>query len=121
MAVDVAPASLMRWPTARIYIRGAGLGHAGPFPQPGFDHSPLTRAAIINNLGATQLQLVAPSALVPSLLPTGCDLLPCMPAYCPASPFLQSGVEWGVGARRGFLTPATRLTHLDPELPDCTV
>ena len=32
MAVDdiiVAPACLMLWPTARIYIRGAGLGHAG--------------------------------------------------------------------------------------------
>ena len=29
MAVDVAPASLMLWPTARIYIRGAGLSHAG--------------------------------------------------------------------------------------------
>ena len=35
MAVDVAPAAaslgLMIWPmaTARIYIRGAGLGHAG--------------------------------------------------------------------------------------------
>ena len=29
MAVDVAPASLMLWPSARIYIHGAGLGHAG--------------------------------------------------------------------------------------------
>ena len=28
MAVDVAPASLMLRPTARIYIRGASLGHA---------------------------------------------------------------------------------------------
>ena len=29
MAVDVAPESLVLWPTARIYNRGAGLGHAG--------------------------------------------------------------------------------------------
>ena len=33
MAVDVDPAldpaSLRLWPTARVYIRGAGLGHAG--------------------------------------------------------------------------------------------
>ena len=29
MTVDVAPASLMLWHTARIYIRGAVLGHAG--------------------------------------------------------------------------------------------
>ena len=49
--------------TARIYIRGAGLGHAGlglglvrpgpdPFAWPGFDQNPSTRAAIINGLGA---------------------------------------------------------------------
>ena len=29
MAVDVAPASPILWLTAHIYIRGAGLGHAG--------------------------------------------------------------------------------------------
>ena len=32
MAVDVAPVSLMLWPTARIYIRSASLGHAGLDP-----------------------------------------------------------------------------------------
>ena len=45
MAVDMAPASLMRWPTARIYIRGAGLGHAGldrtVHSLAGFDQSSL--------------------------------------------------------------------------------
>ena len=52
MTVDVPPASLMIWPTARIYIRSDGLGHAdlvrmahppgytdehpaGPSPRPG--------------------------------------------------------------------------------------
>ena len=29
MAVVRAPASLMLWPPARTYIRGASLGHAG--------------------------------------------------------------------------------------------
>ena len=29
MAVDMAPASLMLWPTASIHIRGTGLSHAG--------------------------------------------------------------------------------------------
>ena len=28
MAVDVAPEYLVRWPTARTYVRGADLGHA---------------------------------------------------------------------------------------------
>ena len=92
MAVDVAPASLMLLPTARIYIRGAGLGHAGldqygPFPihsLAGFDQRSQAHAAIINSLGATKLWLVAPSALVLSLLPAGRGLLPCLSAYCPA-------------------------------------
>ena len=41
----------------------------GPFTQPGFDQRSHTHATIINSLGATQLWLVAPSALslVPSL------------------------------------------------------
>ena len=69
-----------------------------PFPQPGFDRyqSPSTHAAIINSLGATKPRLVAPSALVPSLLHAGHDLLPCLPAYCQRE---EDGVEearrWG--------------------------
>ena len=100
MAVVRASASLMRWPTARIYIRGAGLGHAGlglvwpiPFSSWGLTRVHRTRAAIINSLGATQLRLVAPSALVPSLLPAGRGLLPCLPAYI-ALPNRPSRVEW---------------------------
>ena len=69
--VDVAPASLVLWPTARIYIRGASLGHAGlgrtahPLGR-GLAIVPLVRtfpnAAIRNSQGATQLRLVAPMA-----------------------------------------------------------
>ena len=76
MAVDVAPASPMLRPNAHIYIRGAGLGHAYIYAYAGFDRTvrslagfgqrPQTHAAIINSLGATQLCLVKPSALVPS-------------------------------------------------------
>ena len=70
MAVDVVPASLMLRPNAHIYIRGAGLGHAGldrtVHSLAGFDQRSQTHAAIINSLGAAQLRFVAPSALVPS-------------------------------------------------------
>ena len=71
MDVHVAPACLMIWPTARIYIRGASPGHAGldrtvhP-PSRGLTSVPCTRAhaAIINSLCETKPRRVAPSALV---------------------------------------------------------
>ena len=50
MAVDVGPASLMLWPTACFYIRGACLGHAGldrtAHSLAGFDQRSQTHAAI---------------------------------------------------------------------------
>ena len=92
MAVDAAPASLMLWPTARIYIRGASLGHVGldrTVHSPGrgltnvlLEHVP--NAAIINSLGATKLRLVAPSALVLSLFASRPQPAACLLAYCPA-------------------------------------
>ena len=50
MAVDVAPAFPMLWPTARFHIRGACLSHAGldrtAHSLTGFDQRPQTHAAI---------------------------------------------------------------------------
>ena len=107
-----APCSVRLWlghcisyalANARIYIRGAGLGHAGhdqygPFPQPGLDHlldmdiSIYPNAAIINSLGATKLRLVAPSALVPSFSLAGCGhRLACLPIALPNYSFRA---EW---------------------------
>ena len=99
MAVDVVPASLMRWPTARIYIRGAGLGHAGLDRTV---HSPslfyrstfgtIPNAVMINSLGATKLRLVAPSALVPSFSLAGRGhRLACLPIALPNYSFRA---EW---------------------------
>ena len=95
MAVDVVPASLMLRPNAHIYIRGAGLGHAGldrtVHSLAGFDQRSQTHAAVINNLGATELRirLVAPSALAPlfSLAGHG-HRLACLPIDLPNYDFL---------------------------------
>ena len=92
MAVDVAPASLMLWPTARIYIAAPvsampALTQYGPFPWPGFDQSTsgtIPNAAVINSLGATKLWLVAPSALALSLFASRPQPAACLLAYCPA-------------------------------------
>ena len=97
MAVGVAPASLMLWPTARNYIRGAGLGHAGLgrmahslsrglvpehiwyiFSKRGDNNWPAA------GLDATQLRLVAPSSLAPSLFAFRPQPAACLTAYCPA-------------------------------------
>ena len=88
MAVDVSPASLMLWPTALIYIRGAGLGHAGldilngPFPWPGFDQSAF--GTFPNAASCTQFRLVAPSAPPLSLFAFRPRPAACLLADCPA-------------------------------------
>ena len=95
--------------TARIYIRGAGLAHAGldrtvRSPGRGLTGVPLVQflgnAAIINSLGATQLRLAAPSALVPSLSLAGRGhRLACLPIALPNYSFRSEwGKLWGPGA-----------------------
>ena len=96
MAVDVAPASLRLRPNAHIYICGAGLGHAGldrtVHSLAGFDQRSQTHAAIINSLGAAQLRLVAPSALVSSFSLAGCGhRFACLPIALPNYSFRA---EW---------------------------
>ena len=94
MAVVAAPASHMLWLTARIYIRGTGLGHAGA-GLGRMVHSPgrgstrvrlvlFQNVAIISSLGAMQLRLVAPSALAPALFAFRPQPATCLLAYCPA-------------------------------------
>ena len=99
----------------------------GPFTQPGFDQGTKsfcthTNVAIINSPGATKLRLVAPSvhsALVLSLSLAGHGhrlpvcLLPC----------LITSSDWSGVSCRGearLCNSGHRLTHLDPDLPDCT-
>jgi hypothetical protein len=72
-----APFSAMPALTSTVHSPGRGLTKPPCFLRG-------LNAAIINSLGATKLRLVAPSALVLSLLPAGRGFLPCLPAYCPA-------------------------------------
>ena len=96
----LGPCISYAWATARIYIAAPvsampALTQYGPFPWPGFDQSTfgtIPNAAIINSLGATQLRLVAPSALAPSLSLAGRGhRIACLPIALPDYSFRA---EW---------------------------
>ena len=122
MAVDVAPASLMRWPNAHIYIRDASLGHAGLdrtahslyIPWPGLTsvHKRNFEAAMINSSGATQLRLVAPSALAPSFSLAGRGhRFACLPVALPNYSFRAEWSKFIGGQARVCNGESTNLSN----------